>query len=366
MARAMRGPLHELHERLGARFTDFAGFEMPLRYETIQKEHEAVRERAGLFDVSHMGNLRIEGPGAGDLLSFATVSRVDQLEEGRGVYTVMLDENAHILDDTIVYRYEHDRFYMVPNAGKNEPISDHLRTLAEKKGLQVTVTDASRDTCIFALQGPKAVKILEAAGAATPENPRFRLHTRELAGQVVWVATTGYTGETGYELFVDARSGPEVFQRLLLAGEDDGLRPVGLAARDTLRLEAGLALAGNEFEGGRTPLEARLGWAVDWEHDFNGKAALEKQREAKAHDRLVGVKMEGRAIVRTHYPVIDENGEKVGVVTSGTKSPSLGYSIALAYVPPRLAKAGSKLQVEVRGKRHPGEVVKLPFLKKSA
>ncbi len=365
MARAMRGPLHELHERLGARFTDFGGYEMPLRYDSIQKEHQAVRQHAGLFDVSHMGNLRVEGPDAAALLSYATVSRIERLKEGRGVYTVMLDEDAKILDDTIVYRFEEDRFYMVPNAGKNEPISDHLRTLADQKNLQATVTDASRETCIFALQGPHAPKILEVAGAATPEKPRFRLHTRELAGQVVWVATTGYTGETGYELFVDARSGSDVFQRLLMAGEGDGIQPVGLAARDTLRLEAGLALAGNEFEGGRTPLEANLGWAVNWEHDFNGKKALQEQREAGTHDRLVALKMLDRAIVRNHYPVLDEDGEAVGVVTSGTKSPTLGYSIALAYVPGELAKPGDKVQVEVRGKLHPGEVVKLPFLKKS-
>lgn len=360
----MRAPLHELHERLGARFVDFSGFEMPLRYDTINKEHEAVRERAGLFDVSHMGNLRLDGPDAGTLLAKATVSRLDKTKQGRGVYTAILDENGHIMDDTIVYRFEEDRYYMVPNAGKNEPIAEHLRSIAEKDKLDVNLTDASRDTCIFALQGPRSEPILEAAGAPTPLTPRFRLHTREIAGQVVWIATTGYTGETGYELFVDARSGPEVFQRLLMAGEDHGILPVGLGARDTLRLEAGLALAGNEFEGGRTPLEANLGWTVNWEHDFVGKTALETQKEKGDHDRLVGLKMLDRAVARTHYPVLDETGTQVGVVTSGTKSPTLGDSIAMAYVPPAHAKPGTRVQVEIRGKAHPAEVVKMPFLRK--
>ncbi len=361
---AMRGPLHELHEHLGARFVDFSGFEMPLRYTTIKEEHQAVRERAGLFDVSHMGNLRIDGEEAARLLTQATVARVDRLQEGRGVYTVICDEQGRIQDDTIVYRFEGDRYYMVPNAGKNDAITDHLRRLAEKEKLQVNITDASRETCIFALQGPRAPQILEATGAKTPETPRFRLHTREIAGQLVWVATTGYTGETGYEFFVDARSGVETYRRILLGGEDLGIRPVGLGARDTLRLEAGLALAGNEFEGGRTPLEANLGWTVNWDHDFVGKAALQEQKEAGTHDRLVGLKMTGRAVARSHYPVLDEDGARIGVVTSGTKSPTLGESIAMAYVPPTHKAPGTRVQVEVRSKAHEAEVVKMPFLKK--
>jgi aminomethyltransferase len=359
---AMRGPLHELHERLGARFVDFSGFQMPVQYSSIKQEHEAVRERAGLFDVSHMGNLRIDGPGAARLLDHATVSRIEDLKEGHGVYTVILSDDGHIKDDTIVYRFEQDRYYMVPNAGQNESTAEHLRALAEHLDLKVNITDASRETCIFALQGPAAVKILEEAGAPTPENPRFRLHTRELAGQLVWVATTGYTGETGYEFFVDARSGQEVFERLLMAGEADGIRPAGLGARDTLRLEAGFALAGNEFEGGRSPLEAGLAWTVNWDHDFVGKEALLKQKEARPKERLVGLKMLDRAIARAHHPVQDEEGEPIGTVTSGTKSPTLGDGIAMAYLDRAHAKKGTQVQVEIRGKTHPAEVVKMPFL----
>jgi aminomethyltransferase len=334
---------------------------MPRQYDSIRAEHHAVREAAGLFDVSHMGNLRIEGPDAGALLGRATVSRPDKLKEERGVYTVMLDERANILDDTIVYRIEGDSFYMVPNAGKNESIAAHLRGIAAGQGLDVEVTDVSRETAILALQGPRAPQVLQHAGARVDPEPRFRLHTREIAGQVVWVATTGYTGETGYELFVDARSGTEVYERLRLAGEDLGLRPVGLGARDTLRLEMGYALAGNEFAGGRSPLEAGLGWIVKWDHEFVGKETLVAQREAATHDRLVGLRMEGRAVPRHDYPVLVA-GKRVGTVTSGTMSPSLGVGIALAYVRPEHAEAERFVDVAVRGEPHPARVVRPPFL----
>lgn len=361
-----RGPLHALHERLGARFTTFSGFEMPLQYTSIRAEHKAVREAAGLFDVSHMGNLRVEGPDAAALLARATVSRPDELAEGHGVYTVIPDASGHILDDTIVYRIEDDRYYLVPNAGQNEPIAAHLRGLATDGKLDAHVTDVTRETVILALQGPRSPEILKDAGASVPAEPRFRLHTREVAGQMVWVATTGYTGETGYELFVDARSGAEVHDRLRLAGEDHALAPVGLGARDTLRLEMGYALAGNEFAGGRTPLEASLGWTVKWDHDFLGRDALERQREQGDHDRLVGLRMLERGIPRPHYPVLDDSGDAVGTVTSGTMSPSLGIGIALAYLPREHSKKGTRLQVEVRGSPMRAEVARPPFLKTGA
>ncbi|MBW3583030.1 MAG: glycine cleavage system aminomethyltransferase GcvT [Euryarchaeota archaeon] len=361
----LKGPLHDLHARLGARFVGFGGFEMPVQYSSIKEEHEAVRTHVGLFDVSHMSNLRIEGPGAEALLSRTTVSDAAKLKVGRGVYTAVLRDDGTILDDTIFYRMADDSFYLVPNAGLNEAVRAALEAHADDVEGDVTVTDVSRATCIFALQGPDAPAVLKAAGADVPDTPPFRIHEAQVDGAVCQVATTGYTGETGYELFVSEERGPEVFEALLDAGKVHGIEPVGLGARDTLRLEMGFALAGNEFEGGRTPLEAGLGWAVKWDHDFVGKEALVRQKETDDHDRLVGLELSGRGIARHGYAVLDGSGQQVGIVTSGTLSPSLDTAIALAYVRPGQAAPGTEVAVDVRGRPVAATVAKTPFLKRS-
>lgn len=360
----MRGPLHDLHEGLGARFTEFSGYEMPVQYHGIKDEHQAVRERVGLFDVSHMGNLRITEEGAGALMDRCTVSDAYRLDRGQGVYSLMLRYDASIIDDTIFYRLPDDDYYMVPNAGKHGMVAEWLTVQGDELARSSEVIDETLETCIFALQGPKAPKTLAGAGADIPDTPRFRIHETQVDGVPVRVATTGYTGETGYELFVPVSNGEKVFRALLDAGTRHDIMPCGLGARDTLRLEMGFALAGNEFEGGRTPLDAGLGWTVKWDHEFIGKAKLAEQKEAGDHDRLVGFEMKGRGIARHGYPILDADGGAAGIVTSGTMSPTLGKAIGLGYVPKGMHKAGTPLQVEVRGKPVEAEVVKTPFLKK--
>lgn len=359
----MRGPLHALHEALGARFVEFSGYDMPVMYTSIKEEHARVRDAVGLFDVSHMGNLTIEGPGAQALLQRCTPSLPEKLKPGRGVYTVITADDGTILDDTIYMRASDDRFLMVPNAGQNAPIAAHLERHAADVDGAVTITDQTADTAILALQGPNAPRTLARVTQEVPPTPRNATHHREIDGAEARITTTGYTGETGYEIFCPAKDAEKVFRTLMEEGDQDGILPIGLGARDTLRLEMGYALAGHEFKGGRTPLEAGLGWTVKWDHDFVGKDALVAQKEAGDHDRLVGLKVTGRGIPREDHPVLAD-GQRVGIVTSGTLSPTLGHGIALAYVPPSHAAPGTRLQVEIRGKGIEAEVVKPPFLKR--
>lgn len=359
----MRGPLHDLHERLGARFVPFAGFDMPVMYSSIKEEHARVRDAVGLFDVSHMSNLLIQGDGAEALLQRCTPSLPEKLKQGRGVYTCITADDGTILDDTI-YTRDGDGFRMVPNAGMNELIANHLKKHAADVDGAVEVIDESRDTAILALQGPRAPDTLARATDEVPPTPRFATHGRQIEGVPVRVATTGYTGESGFEVFCPADSAPAVFEALLEEGAEHGILPIGLGARDTLRLEMAYALAGHEFKGGRTPLEAGLGWTVKWDHNFVGKEVLVAQKESGHYDRLVGLKITGRGIPREEYPVLDTTGAAIGTVTSGTLSPTLGYGIALAYVPAVHAAVGTSLAVEVRGKPVAAEVVKTPFLKR--
>ncbi len=360
----MRGPLHDLHVGLGAKFVEFSGYDMPVSYRSIKEEHEAVRNGVGLFDVSHMGNVRIDGEGAAALLDRCTVSDPYRLEVGHGVYSVLLDYDASIIDDTIFYRVGDEAFYMVPNAGKHQRIANWLRVQADEITRNVDVYDESLETCIFALQGPKAPDTLKRAGAGVPDSPRFRIHEAKVDGVDVRIATTGYTGETGYELFVPVSDGERVFRALLDAGTRHDILPIGLGARDTLRLEMAYALAGHEFEGGRTPLEAGLSWTIKWDHEFIGKARLIEQKQRKDYARLVGLEVTGRGIAREGYAVLDGSGEPIGKVTSGTQAPTVGKAIALAYVDPGHAKKGTELAVEVRGKPVDAVVVATPFLKR--
>ena len=359
-----RVPLHPVHERLGARFVTFSGHDMPVLYSSIQEEHARVRQAAGLFDVSHMGNLRIEGKGAAALLSSVTVADITALPEGKGIYTVLPDDNGHIIDDTIIYRTAPEDYYMVPNAGMHERIAEILERRARRIEDDVVLQDVTRSTCILALQGPKAPDVLQAAGAEVAAEPRFRVHEAELHGAPLIATTTGYTGETGYELFVHNDHAKNVFEALLEAGTSHGLVPAGLGARDTLRIEMAYALAGHEFQGGRTPLEAKLAWTIHWDHDFVGREALLALKEEGGYDRLVGLEMTGRGIPREGHRVLDPAGKRIGIVTSGTQSPTLGKAIGLAYVAPDHAKPGTTVAVEVRGKAIEARVVKTPFLKR--
>jgi aminomethyltransferase len=348
----LKTPLYDWHAAHGATFVPFAGYDMPVHYGSIKEEHFTVRQAVGLFDVSHMSNLNLNGAGAAKALAKATPSQPAALPLGKGKYTVVLRPDGTILDDTIYFRTGPEHYTMIPNAGRNEEVAEHLRALGAH------VEDVTLETGIFALQGPKAREVLAAAALPGAQLPKFHhIVDLELAGIPCRASGTGYTGEKGVEVYVPAKHAVKVWQHILEAGKSHGIRPIGLGARDTLRLEKGYCLAGNEFEGGRTPIEAGLEWTMDWSGDFLGKARLQEQKSGD-HERLVGLRMD-RGIPRHGYEV-HKDGKRIGTVTSGTLSPTLNVGIALAYV--RGAEDGDVVDVMIRDRPHPATVVKPPFV----
>ena len=349
----LRTPLYDAHAKLGASFVEFAGYDMPVHYGSIKDEHMAVRNAAGLFDVSHMSNLWVTGKKAAVAIAKVTPSDPAKVPVGKGKYTVVLRDDGTIVDDTFYFKLAEDRFYMVPNAGRNAVVAEHLATHTPG----VKVEDVTKEHGILALQGPKARDIL---AAATPDPaPKFHhLVDMTVAGVKCMVSGTGYTGEKGVELYVPSAGVAAVWDHLLATGKPQGLKPIGLGARDTLRLEKGYCLAGNEFEGGRTPIEAGLEWTMDWGGDFLGKAALQRQKNEGSHRRLVGL-LQDKGIPRHGYP-IHKSGQTIGKVTSGTLSPTLDQGIALGYV--QGAEVGDDVNIEVRGKAMSAKIVKTPFV----
>ena len=351
-----RTALHDEHVALGARMVDFAGYDMPVQYASILEEHEAVRAAAGLFDVSHMSNLWVTGPDAAATLSRALVADVGAIPVGGTKYSAVLRDDGTILDDLYVFHLPRGH-HVIPNAGMNEVVAQRIRSLGP-----APVEDVTDRTAILALQGPKAEAILsEALGRSFADLKRFHLTQAPALGEDAFVSRTGYTGEDGFELVLPASRAVETWQRLLKTGRPHGLKPCGLGARDTLRLEKGYCLAGNEFAGGRTPLEAGLSWLVHWDHDFAGKPALLAQKQQGPRQKLVGLRVVGKGIPRHGFPVA-KGDQEVGVVTSGTMSPTLKEGIALAYVDVAHAQPGAELDVLVRGKPVAAKVQKLPFV----
>lgn len=359
-----RTPLYDLHRELKGRIVPFAGWEMPVQYSSIVKEHHAVREQAGLFDVSHMGELRLRGPEAEDVVNGLITNDLHSVEVGKALYTMACNEQGGILDDLIVYRVgEHD-VLVVPNAGNRDKLSPHFRKAAEGR---CEFSDDSDDTALLALQGPNAEKVMRAAGGEQlADLERFGVAQGTVAGQSVIAARTGYTGEDGFELFCPADGASGLFKALLEAGTEHGLVPVGLGARDTLRLEAALRLYGNDMDESVDPYEAGLGWTVKLDAgEFLGKAALAEKKAAGPSRRLVGLEMTARGIARHGYPILNEAEERVGEVCSGGPAPTLGKNIGLGFVPRALAKKGTSLKVEIRGKHVDAKVVATPFYKRS-
>lgn len=349
----LQTPLHGAHAALGATYVEFAGYDMPVHYGSIKDEHAAVRTGVGLFDVSHMSNLWVTGPKAAKALAKVTPSDPSKVPLGKGKYTVVLRDDGTIVDDAFYFKLAEDKFFVIPNAGRNVALLSAIQSHTPG----VHVEDVTTQWGILALQGPKARDVLAAASASTA--PKFHhLTEMQVAGVTCLVSGTGYTGEKGVELYVPTAGLLTVWNHLLAIGKAHGIKPIGLGARDTLRLEKGYCLAGNEFEGGRTPLEAGLEWVMDWTGDFLGKARLVLQKNEGAHDRLVGLLQE-KGIPRHGYPV-HKAGQTIGKVTSGTLSPTLEQGIALAYV--RGAELGDDVNVEVRGKAMPAKVVKTPFV----
>ena len=359
-------PLLDRHRALGAKIIEFGGWLMPLQYAGILEEHRAVRERVGLFDLSHMGELHVEGAEAGPALARALVTDPPALAVGRAQYSMICAPDGGVLDDLIVYRLEEEAFLVVANAANAKVVSD---ALAERlAGARAILDDRSLATALCAIQGPRSVDTLAPLTDLDLTGIRYYgIASGSVAGIPALVARTGYTGEDGFEVFVDVARAGELWDALLAAGEPHGIAPVGLGARDTLRLEAGMPLYGNELDRTTTPFDAGLGRVVKFDkpEDFVGRAALEKVAATGPTKRLVGLELRGRGIARHGYPVLSE-GRRVGEVTSGTMSPSIGKAIAMAYVEPRLAEPGTMLEVEIRGAGVAAQVVPLPFYTRPA
>jgi aminomethyltransferase len=355
-----RTPLYDVHASLGAKIVPFAGFEMPVQYPTgITAEHKAVREKAGLFDVSHMGEFIVRGPQAVEFVNYVTTNDVAALKPGQAQYSTILREDGTIVDDCLVYRAD-DRVLMVVNGSNIDKDLAHISRFV--RDFDVTLTDISDQIALLALQGPDAARILQQhTDVDLSKIKYYEFVTGKIAGvDKVYISRTGYTGEDGFELYFPAEHAAKIWKALTASGE---VTPAGLGARDSLRLEMGMALYGNDLDDTTTPLEASLGWLVKLKKgDFVGRDALVRQKEAGLQRKLVGFTTSERSFPRHGYPVF-VNGEATGEVRSGTMSPTLGIPIGTAYVPPQFAAEGSPLEIEIRGRRVPGVVQKMPFYK---
>jgi len=359
-----RTPLFAKHEALGARLVPFAGWEMPIQYKGISLEHQAVRERVGLFDVSHMGELELRGDRALELVNSLITNDIARAADGQATYTCCCNEAGTVLDDLIVYRRAANDVLVVCNASNRAKISAHFAAAAN--GV-CEFADVSDRTALLALQGPEALAVLKRAGVSLDlaSLKTFRFAQGSVAGVRCVIARTGYTGEDGVELFCAWDDAVALWDALLSAGSDAGIEPIGLGARDTLRLDARLSLYGNEIDETTNPLEAGLGWVVKLDKpDFRGKAALVAIKERGLTRVLVGFEMTGRGIARHGYPLCDAEGKELGQCTSGGPSPTLGKSIGLGYVPLASSAIGNELFVDCRGKKIPARIVKTPFYKR--
>lgn len=350
-----RTPLYDSHRAAGARLVDFAGWDMPVNYGSQINEHHAVRRDAGMFDVSHMNQVDLAGPGAEDFLRRVFANDVARMDDGRALYGCLLNESGGVIDDGIVYRLDGTHFRFVLNAATRDKDLDWLRSHAGDFDLELTERE---DLAMIAVQGPKArERVHQALGGKAAEAAAGLGRFRFAVSGDIWIARTGYTGEDGYELMLPGEEAPDVWSALV----ESRVAPTGLGARDTLRLEAGMALYGHEMDDEVTPLEAGLGWTIAWEppdRDFIGREALARQREQGATRSLVGLLLEGRGIAREQQRVVTDAGD--GVVTSGGFSPTLERSIALARVP---AGAGTQCEVMIRNRAVSARMVDYPFVR---
>ena len=367
-AAAGTSPLLEAHTALGASFTDFAGWQMPLKYTSELAEHHAVRNSVGLFDLSHMGEIDVAGPDAAALLDYALVGELSKVAVGKAKYSLICNAEGGVIDDLVVYRLAEDHFLVVANAANYPAVCRELNDRAAD--FDATVTDQSADTALIAVQGPASADVV--SSLVPPDQVQLVADLKyyasapaQVAGVEVLLARTGYTGEDGFELYVPNEQATALWEALLTATTGRGGTACGLACRDTLRLEAGMALYGHELNLETSPFEAGLGRVVRLNKDFVGRDALQTLSEIPVERVLVGLRGEGRRAARAEYPVCDATGEQVvGVVTSGALSPTLGYPIALAYVDADLAEPGTQLTVDIRGKKEPFTVTPSPFYRR--
>jgi aminomethyltransferase len=360
-------PLNQAHIDLGARMVDFGGWHMPVQYSGLAQEHAAVRKQAGLFDVSHMGEVTVEGEGAEEFLNRLVTNNVSRLVDGQAQYTVMCYENGGVVDDLLVYKRGPNRYLLCINAGNIEKDWDWIQGVG-KDFPSVSLRNVSDEFCQIALQGPMAEKILASLTSQDLGAIKYyHFAEGDFLGEKVIYSRTGYTGEDGFEIYGPSRHATKMWNRILEAGQPMGLVPAGLGARDTLRTEMKFPLYGHEIDQDTNPLEAGLGWVVklDKTSDFVGKSVLLRVKKEGPRRALVGLKVLERGIPRQGYQVFDDAGQNsVGKVTSGTLSPSLGFPIAIAYVNRGLHAVGTKLNIQIRDRFYPAEVVATPFYKR--
>ena len=355
---------HHQHLNMGAKMVPYAGFEMPVEYTGVRHEHRRVRENVGVFDVSHMGEIWIKGPAAYSLAQKITSNDVRKLVPGKIQYTCFPNERGGIVDDLLIYRYNEDTYLLVVNAANREK---DYRWIVEHNRENATVENASDEISMLAVQGPNATALLQ---KLTPVDlsrvPYYHFVTGEMAGiKEVIISHSGYTGSGGFELYVNNRDGDQLWDRLFDAGKSMGLEPAGLAARDTLRLEMGYCLYGNDIDDTTSPIEAGLGWITKFVegNEFINRQELERQKNEGVSRRLAGFELQERGIPRQHYPILNQAGDFIGEVTSGTMSPTLNQGIGMGYVNLPHDSPGSGILIAIRNKQIPALVVKTPFYK---
>ena len=356
-------PLGQLHEKLGAKMVPFAGFNMPVRYSSDLEEHMTVRNGVGVFDVSHMGEFEIKGPHALDLIQRVTSNDASKLVDGQAQYSCLPNETGGVVDDLIVYKIKDEDYVLVVNAGN---IDKDWNWISQYNTKGAEMKNVSEDTCLFAVQGPKAVGVLQKLTKTDLSQIKYyHFAIGEFAGaENVCMSNTGYTGAGGFEIYVDKKDAEKVWNAIFEAGEDVDIKPIGLGARDTLRLEMGFCLYGNDIDDSTSPLEAGLGWITKFTKEFTNAESLKKQKEAGVTKKLVGFKMIDKGFPRHDYQIKDAAGNVIGNVTSGTISPVLGIGVGLGYVTVEHSKPETQIFIDIRGKAIRAVVSKVPLIGK--
>jgi len=354
--------LTETHEALGAKMVPFAGYNMPVQYEGINIEHETVRQAVGVFDVSHMGEFLIDGEHALELIQKVSSNDASKLTIGKAQYSCLPNDDGGIVDDLIIYKIKEEQYLLVVNASN---IEKDWNWIQSKNDVGANMRDLSEDYSLLAIQGPKAIEAMQSITSHDLSAIKFyNFVVGDFAGvEHVIISATGYTGSGGFEIYCKNSDAKQIWDKVFEAGADFGIKPIGLAARDTLRLEMGYCLYGNDIDDTTSPIEAGLGWITKFTKDFTNSEAIKAEKERGIENKLIAFELDERGIPRQGYDIVDHNGNKIGRVTSGTMSPSLGKGIGLGYVPKVLADFHSKINIQIRKKAIPATVIKLPFYK---
>lgn len=354
--------LSTTHEELGAKMVPFAGYNMPVQYEGVSIEHETVRKAVGVFDVSHMGEFLIEGPNALELIQKVSSNDASKLTVGKAQYSCLPNETGGIVDDLIIYMVKEETYLLVVNASN---IEKDWTWIASKNDVGAEMTDLSEDYSLLAIQGPKAVEAMQSLSSHDLSAIKFyNFIVGDFAGiEHVIISATGYTGSGGFEIYCKNSEVKQIWDKVFEAGKDYGIKPIGLAARDTLRLEMGYCLYGNDIDDTTSPIEAGLGWITKFTKEFTNSEALEDEKRRGPERKLVGFELNDRGIPRQGYDIVDGNGNKIGNVTSGTMAPSLQKGIGLGYVPTIMGEPRTQIHIQIRKNAVPATVVKLPFYK---